>query len=121
MKTIPIKPLSVNDAWKGRRFKTAAYKQFERDVLKLLPAKMEIPEGDLFIVLVWGFSSAASDYDNPVKPFQDVLQKKYNFNDSRFVGGLPIKTKVKKGQEFISFKIISITDAQINELLGMLQ
>jgi len=30
-----------------------------------------------------GFKSKASDIDNIVKPFTDVLQKKYNFNDNQ--------------------------------------
>jgi len=38
---IKINPLSVNSAWKGRRFKTDEYKKYESDVLFLLP-KMEI-------------------------------------------------------------------------------
>jgi len=28
---IPIKPLTVNKAWQGRRFKTPAYKQYEKN------------------------------------------------------------------------------------------
>jgi hypothetical protein len=31
--------------------------------------------------------SMASDYDNPVKIFQDVLSKKYGFNDNRIFAG----------------------------------
>jgi len=32
-----IKPLSVNQAWQGRRFKTHKYHVFERAVLLMLP------------------------------------------------------------------------------------
>jgi len=101
---LDIKPLSVNDAWKGRRFKTDAYKKYERDVLMIL-GRMEIPEGELEIFLEWGFSSAGSDWDNPIKPFQDVLQKKYSFNDNRVIEGHVKKVKVKKGEEYINFTI----------------
>ena len=99
-----IKPLSVNNAWKGRRFKTDAYKKYERDILTLLP-RMEIPEGDLYLYLEWGFSSAGSDFDNPIKPFTDCLQKKYGFNDNRVVESHIRKFKVKKGEEYIIFEI----------------
>lgn len=34
---IKIKPLSVNDAWKGQRFKTKEYKQYEQDLMFILP------------------------------------------------------------------------------------
>ena len=103
---LDIKPLSVNEAWKGRRFKTDAYKAYERDVLKLL-RPMTIPEGDLVLDLEWGFSSAGSDWDNPIKPFQDILQKKYDFNDNRVIEARVKKVKVKKGKEYIKFDIYS--------------
>ena len=101
---IDIKPLSVNQAWKGRRFKTNAYKKYERDLLLLLP-DLEVPAGDLEIYLKWGFSSAGSDWDNPIKPFQDILQKRYDFNDNRVLRGVVEKVKVKKGHEYIEFVI----------------
>lgn len=106
---INIKPLSVNDAWKGRRFKTDEYKNYERSILLLLKP-MEIPEGKLELYLKWGFSSAGSDWDNPIKPFQDCLQKKYNFNDNRVVRAITEKVKVKKGQEFIEFEIKKLSE-----------
>ncbi|HEY7864966.1 MAG TPA: hypothetical protein VIC51_03070 [Psychromonas sp.] len=102
---LDIKPLSVNEAWKGRRFKTDKYKGYERDILMLLPNNFIVPEGDLELHLEWGFSSAGSDIDNPVKPFQDCLQKKYAFNDSRIVKGVQIKHKVKKGFEYIKWEL----------------
>lgn len=101
---LDIKPLSANDMWKGRRFKTKEYKTFEKSVLMMLKP-MQIPDGDLEIYLKWGFSSAGSDWDNPIKPFQDCLQKKYGFNDNRVVRALVEKVKVPKGKEFIEFKI----------------
>ena len=36
---INLKPLSVNQAWMGRKFKTPAYKKYEADMLILLPNK----------------------------------------------------------------------------------
>jgi Holliday junction resolvase RusA-like endonuclease len=95
-----IKPLSVNDAWKGRRFKTDSYKNYEKELLLILP-DIDIPDGDLAIFLQFGFSSSGSDWDNPIKPFVDVLQKKYGFNDSRIHMAVVNKVKVKKGKEYI--------------------
>ncbi len=105
-KTIKIKPLSVNDAWQGKRFKTPEYKQFERNVAFMLP-RMQIPEGELQIFLEWGFSNSGSDWDNPIKPFVDILQKKYGFNDNRIQMACVRKEKVKKGEEYITFEIKS--------------
>tara|TARA_R110000851_G_scaffold283661_1_gene437232 strand:- start:271 stop:594 length:324 start_codon:yes stop_codon:yes gene_type:complete len=103
-----IKPLSVNDAWQGRRVKSKKYRNYEADILKLL-RPMIVPEGPLELYLKWGFSSAGSDWDNPIKPFQDCLQKKYDFNDNRVVKAITEKVKVKKGDEFIEFEIKEIT------------
>ena len=105
MKTLDIKPLSVNDAWKGRRFKSDRYKKFQNDVCRLL-GPMEIPEGEIVLHLEWGFSSRGSDVDNPIKPFTDCLQNKYGFNDNRIVEMHVKKVKVKKGQEYIKFSIV---------------
>ena len=40
---VEIKPLSVNAAWQGRRFKTEAYKKYEKEVLSALP-ELVLPE-----------------------------------------------------------------------------
>ena len=34
---IEIKPLSVNDAWQGTRYKTTKYKAFQKELLLKLP------------------------------------------------------------------------------------
>ena len=104
MIVIGIKPLSVNDAWKGRRFSTDEYKQFKKDVYLLLP-KMDVPEGKLSIYLEFGFSNMASDWDNPIKPFVDILQTKYGFDDNRIYDANVVKKKIKKGFEYIKFEL----------------
>lgn len=101
---LDIKPLSVNDAWQGKRFKTKAYKLYERDVLTLL-GRYEIPDGNIHVDLTFGFSNKQSDIDNPIKCFIDILQKKYGFNDNKIYSMRLEKVDVKKGQEFIEFNI----------------
>ncbi len=104
---LDIKPLSVNQAWKGRRFKTDKYKNYEREIIYSLPDNLQSPEGKLFLFLHWGFSSAASDFDNPIKCFVDCLQKKYNFNDKLIKSSLIEVSNVKKGQDFIEWDLIA--------------
>jgi Holliday junction resolvase RusA-like endonuclease len=104
MNRVPVKPLSVNRAWQGKRFKTQEYKNYEKAVLFML-GPFTVPDGPLKIDLVFGFSNMASDWDNPVKPFQDCLQKKYKFNDSRVMEATVRKVKVSKGNEFIEWGI----------------
>ena len=101
---IDIKPLSVNEAWRGRRFKTPKYKAYEKAVLLLLP-KFDVPEGPLFLFLEFGLSSRAADIDNPVKCFVDCLQKKYGFDDKMIYRLTVQKIIVKKGEEYIKFNV----------------
>lgn len=118
---LKIKPLSVNQAWQGRRFKTEKHSKYIRDILIILP-KIQVPEGSLKLYLEFGFSSKCADIDNPVKPFIDCLQKKYGFND-KMIKELRVKSKhVKKGSEFIKFKIGAISqteDKMIKEIGGL--
>lgn len=104
MVKINIKPLSVNEAWQGRRFKTPAYKRYQRDVLYLLP-KIMLPEPPFNVDIELGFSSKLADIDNPVKMIIDILQKKYGFNDRDIIELNIKKTLVKKGNEYFKFNI----------------
>jgi Holliday junction resolvase RusA-like endonuclease len=104
MTTIKIKPLSTNTAWQGRRFKSQAYKAFEKEMMYLLP-KLKIPEGELTLSLEVGLSNRNSDLDNTIKQLIDCLASKYNFNDSRIYGILAVKKIVPKGEEYIRFTI----------------
>lgn len=107
---IQIKPLSVNKAWKGKRYKTAEYDKYISDILKLLPNTIEIPDPkNIKLAIEWGFSTRASDCSNPIKLFEDCLVKKYKNKygvDDRNIYELHVfKAIVKKGEEYIKFKI----------------
>ena len=103
-----IKPLSVNEAFRGRKFKTKKYIEFQQEMLLKLP-KMDIPEGKLEIHYKIGFSNSNSDLDNAFKQLNDCLQKKYGFNDNLIYRIIADKEIVKKGQEFIEFKICQLS------------
>jgi Holliday junction resolvase RusA-like endonuclease len=107
-KKINIKPLSVNQCWQGKRFKTKDYVKYESDVLLMLP-KIQLPDAPFTVVLNFGVSSPLADIDNPVKPILDILQKKYGFNDRDINWLLINKQIVKKGNEFIEFEICKDT------------
>jgi len=107
MPKIKIKPLSVNKVWAGRRFKTPAYESYEKEMFYLLP-KMEIPKEKLHLKITFGFSNQASDIDNCLKPFLDILQSKYKFNDKNIYRLEVDKVIVEKEQEFIRFSLLSL-------------
>jgi Holliday junction resolvase RusA-like endonuclease len=107
---IPIVPLSVNQAWKGRRYKTDKYKKYENDVLILLPKKKISSLSKLSVDITYRFSSKASDVDNPTKLILDILQKKYFFDDCLIYDLHLHKEIVQKGKESILIKITEIDD-----------
>lgn len=101
MHRIKIKPLSVNECWQGKRFKTPKYKAYEFELLLLLPKLKLSPPFN--IKITFGIS-ALSDIDNPIKPFLDILQNKYDIND-RDIMRLEIIKEVTK-HHFIEFEIL---------------
>lgn len=103
---VEIKPLSVNQAWQGRKFKSPLYKEYEKEVLlKLKNCPVRWDAEPIELCLVVGLSNMASDVDNVVKPFVDILQKKYGFNDKYIFRLIVEKQIVGKGYEFIEFYI----------------
>ena len=103
-----VKPLSVNKAWQGMRYKTAEYRAYEKMLLYTLP-KISIPKPPFKIYFEFGMSNILSDWDNPVKPLQDILQKKYQFNDKDIHEAEVKKVKVAKGQEYFIVQILTLT------------
>lgn len=98
-----IKLLSVNQAWQGRRFKTKNYDAYENTLLYTLPNE-KINIASYYIIFIFNFSNKLSDWDNPIKPLQDVLQKKYGFNDRDITIALTYKKIVpKKDEGFIVY------------------
>ena len=102
---IDKKPLSANDAWRGKRMKSELYKKYEYAMMYMLPKGIDIPDGKLTLCLTFGLSNSGSDLDNPVKQFQDCLSKKYKFNDNLIYRLEVDKVIVPKGKEFIEFEI----------------
>lgn len=104
MVKISIKPLSQNAAYYGKLTKTTAHRKYINDVGYMLPA-IKIPEPPYELYLQWGFSSKASDIDNPTKIVMDLISKKYNFDDKQIHRLVIEKRIVTKGQEYIIFEI----------------
>lgn len=100
---LKVKPLSVNDAWKGRRFRSDKYNSYKIEVSWKLPKNIIVPAGKLILFLEFGFSSEGSDFDNPIKPFQDIISKQYGFNDNRIIDANIKSFIVPKGKEYIKF------------------
>ena len=109
--SINIKPLSVNQCWQGRRFKTKIYEKYEKQVLELLKTyKIKLDKTKKYGINITFFvTNKLSDVDNFVKPFLDILQKKYNFNDKQ-IFELNLKKVIitKKETEKIEFQFFEV-------------
>ena len=103
---IQIKPLSANILWRGRKFKTPEYQAYEQEFLyKLL--RTEAPVFEQYILkATFGFSNKSADLSNPLKAFEDILQKKYGFNDNKIYEIHLKKDIVAKGSEYIDFELL---------------
>jgi Holliday junction resolvase RusA-like endonuclease len=100
-----LKPLSANNAFCGTKVKTSRYRKYESHLIRTLPS-IEIPEGPLELRVVVYYSNRASDIDNCLKPFIDVLQKRYGFNDNRIYRIRITKVIVKKGEDNLAFRLL---------------
>jgi Holliday junction resolvase RusA-like endonuclease len=81
--TIDIKPLSVNAGFQGRRFKNAAHKAYEEEMLWRFPSH-ELIKG--YVEVNYSFylkNWKMRDVDNMVKILQDILVKKGYIEDDR--------------------------------------
>lgn len=107
MTRLNIKPLSLNSAYRGRRFTTPALDDYKESIDRLAP-RLKIPEGKLKATYIFGVSSRNSDVDNLIKCLQDSLSVKYGFNDKHIYKLVVEKVDVPRGQEYVEFEIVGI-------------
>lgn len=103
---VNIKPLSINKAFQGRRFKTKEYKEYEKEFLVLLPERKKM-EGKVGINLTFFLHHPQqSDVDNFLKLILDILQKKeYIKNDNNVYYLQAQKLKIER-HEIEAVKIL---------------
>jgi len=70
--------------------------------------KLKVPEGKLKVYYEFGLSSKNADGDNCIKQFQDIISKKYGFNDKQIYDWRVKKVDTKKGGEYIKFEILQL-------------
>lgn len=84
--TIPVKPLSVNKAWKGQKFKTREHTIYEKDVNYFLPPAPECMKGELTAHYIFYLKNyKGSDTGNFEKILSDILVKAGFMEDDRFI------------------------------------
>lgn len=110
MVKIQIAPISVNQCYTGRRFKTEKYKAFEKELTLKLPGGKIYDAEKLKIIYTFGISNKNMDLGNLEKCTTDILQIKYGFNDNRIYEIHSFKKIVPKNQEYIEVNIIPISE-----------
>lgn len=100
-----IRPLSINEAWQGRRFKTKKYDDYERILISDLPRPVEKIKGWVGVEIKFYFKNfGCRDIDNSIKPLLDILKKKGYFEDDRKIVWLRVE-KMRSKKEGFSVKI----------------
>lgn len=90
----------------GKKRRTYDYNKYRKVLLEELPDNLKVPNtGELTLQMNVYYSNKASDVDNCIKPFIDILQEKYGFNDNRIYFLAVQKMIVPKGDEGILFKL----------------
>lgn len=109
---IKIKPLSVNKAWQGRRYKTPEYKAWRESIgWKLMPYRMLAcvewcdVEFDFYIK-----SYASADTDNLLKTAIDSIVEAGIIKDDRYIKKITA-TKHRAKEERILVNIIPHAEA----------
>lgn len=104
---IPIKPISINQCWQGKRYRTTNFKKWQELVCHSLPKKQMILGEIGLIIHLYLDSILKSDIDNFLKPLIDCLVKKKYIKDDRYINYLEVR-KFKSEQEGFFFKIIKL-------------
>ncbi len=102
--SIPIKPLSINKAFQGRRFKTKEYNSWIKEGL-LLMGKKKTLKGELSIHVDFYFRYAKkNDIDNCLKTLLDLICKRGWIKDDRQITYLSV-CKAQSDRERIEVSI----------------
>lgn len=116
---IPLKPITVNQCWQGRRFKTPKYKEWRKAIGWLLN-KDKYPRGECEVILDFYIKHySTTDVDNLIKPTLDALQEHGVIENDKYIVSIRA-TKHKSVNERIIIQINgldSMSDLRQDSLL----
>ena len=110
---IPVKPLSTNKMYTGKKRRSIYYKQFSREVMAHLNKNYDkrglALTGNLKLTMEVGVSSKLMDASNTIKAIEDVVVKWAGCFDDRQIYSINVeKYIVAKGEEYINFSITKL-------------
>jgi len=104
---IDLKPLSINCAFQGRRFKTKAHKDYETQLLWLLKGCKKTTGWYSIRFDFYLRSYMVSDISNLVKVTEDVLVKAGIVEDDRYCKHMELE-KHKSRTNYFTFEITGV-------------
>lgn len=106
--TLNIRAISVNKLWRGgRRFKSDAYTDFEREVIWLLPKEHIDGEVEIRYRFYLRKSYSNSDVSNLIKGIEDIMVKCDLITDDSLVKRFTAE-KFKSDEDKIEVEIIKL-------------
>ena len=106
---IPVQALSQNQAWKGRRYKSPEYRQYQQTInayLKTLQLPKLKPKEEYFLLYEFGIPTR-QDASNCVKLFEDILSDHLGTND-RYVMQFHCRKVITKREDcYIKFDVFT--------------
>lgn len=105
---IPIKAISTNKLYGGKKVRSWYYKKYRKEVFQFLKANYDDKvslTGNLVLELEVGFSSPLNDASNSIKGIEDCIAEYYAFNDRQIVTIVVNKFLVNKGEEYTLVKL----------------
>lgn len=116
-----VNPLSVNAAYRGRRFKDKALIDFEKQVSRLLPdcKPAATSKDEVFVRYIFHLKNySRSDTFNMEKTLTDMLVKQKYLSDDRYIrAGYVRKEKIMGNIEYIEILIEPYTGQDIEKSL----
>lgn len=100
---LPIKAISTNKLYSGKKVRSWFYKKYRKEVFQFLDSNANFKAdmtGNLVVDLEVGFSSPLSDCSNAIKGIEDCIAEYYGFNDRQVVSVHIDKYLVSKGYEY---------------------
>ena len=102
-----ISPLSINSAWRGRRWKTPEYEAYETELLYKLPKKKMITGPVKVHYKFFVKNYGGRDTSNMIKLLEDILVKQGYIEDDRKVIRVSAE-KIRSKEESFEVEIIAI-------------
>lgn len=111
-----ISALSVNRAYKGRRFRTPDHKMYkDRLAIEFRRFKLPLIDDRAFIYIKFGITDQ-QDVTNGIKMFEDALCNHIGINDRKVGMLICEKEVVKRVDRFIEFGIYNSREELLNEV-----